>query len=97
MIDRRARIRAFILFALVPLVLLSAVMVDLVYFNRPPGGTSPPALVPGTTPIERVIVLMKENHAFDNYFGTYPGADGLPEGLLVEGVAPFHFTSVRTE
>jgi len=22
---------------------------------------------------------MKENHGFDNYFGTYPGADGIPE------------------
>ena len=26
---------------------------------------------------------MQENHSFDNYFGTYPGADGLPEGLCL--------------
>jgi phospholipase C len=32
------------------------------------------------TPIEHLIVLMQENHTFDNYFGTYPGADGLPAG-----------------
>jgi phospholipase C len=25
-----------------------------------------------------VIVVMMENRSFDNYFGTYPGADGLP-------------------
>jgi len=43
--------------------------------ERPP---TLPILVPGSTPIERVIVLMKENHGFDNYFGTYPGADGIP-------------------
>jgi phospholipase C len=30
------------------------------------------------TPIRHIVVLMQENHSFDNYFGTYPGADGLP-------------------
>ena len=34
--------------------------------------------VPGTTPIRHVVVIMKENHAFDNYFGTFPGVDGIP-------------------
>lgn len=36
------------------------------------------APVPAQTPIEHLIVLMQENHSFDNYFGTYPGADGIP-------------------
>jgi phospholipase C len=31
-----------------------------------------------TTPIEHFVVLMQSNHSFDNYFGTYPGADGIP-------------------
>ena len=31
-----------------------------------------------TTPIRHIIVLMQENHTFDNYFGSYPGADGIP-------------------
>lgn len=35
------------------------------------------------TPIEHFIVLMQENHSFDNYFGTYPGADGIPEGVCM--------------
>lgn len=35
----------------------------------------------GTTPIRHVFVIMKENHAFDNYFGTFPGADGIPSGV----------------
>lgn len=30
------------------------------------------------TPIKHLIVLMQENHTFDNYFGTYPGANGFP-------------------
>jgi phospholipase C len=32
-----------------------------------------------TTPIEHVVLLMQANHSFDNYFGTYPGADGVPK------------------
>jgi phospholipase C len=28
--------------------------------------------------IRHVIVIMQENRSFDSYFGTYPGADGLP-------------------
>ena len=35
------------------------------------------------TPIEHFVVLMQENHTFDNYFGTYPGADGIPEGTCM--------------
>src|SRR5512142_1822036 len=27
-------------------------------------------------PIEHVIIIVKENHTFDNYFGTFPGANG---------------------
>jgi phospholipase C len=32
------------------------------------------------TPIKHLVFVMQENHTFDNYFGTYPGADGIPEG-----------------
>ena len=39
---------------------------------------SRPATQMPTTPIEHFIVLMQQNHSFDNYFGTYPGADGIP-------------------
>jgi len=28
-------------------------------------------------PIENVVILVKENHTFDNYFGTFPGANGV--------------------
>ena len=36
-----------------------------------------------TTPIEHFVVLMQENHSFDNYFGTFPGADGIPAGTCM--------------
>lgn len=29
------------------------------------------------SPISKIVVVLQENHTFDNYFGTYPGADGL--------------------
>src|SRR5215217_6932965 len=28
--------------------------------------------------IQHVIVIMQENRSFDSYFGTYPGANGIP-------------------
>src|SRR5579864_3148325 len=28
--------------------------------------------------IKHVVVIMQENRSFDQYFGTYPGADGIP-------------------
>jgi phospholipase C len=35
------------------------------------------------TPIKHFISLMQENHSFDNYFGSYPGADGIPTGTCM--------------
>lgn len=32
----------------------------------------------GIHKIEHVIVIMQENRSFDDYFGTFPGADGIP-------------------
>jgi phospholipase C len=33
-----------------------------------------------TTPIEHFLFLMQGDRTFDNYFGTYPGANGIPAG-----------------
>lgn len=35
------------------------------------------------TPINHVIVISQGKRSFDNYFGTYPGANGFPENLTV--------------
>ena len=35
----------------------------------------PPA---GIHKIRHVVIIMQENRSFDSYFGTYPGADGIP-------------------
>jgi phospholipase C len=46
-------------------------------------GTPAAAAPSPTTPIEHFVVLMQENHSFDNYFGTFPGADGIPRGTCM--------------
>ena len=33
---------------------------------------------PAIYPIKHVVIIMQENRSFDNYFGTYPHADGIP-------------------
>jgi phospholipase C len=34
-------------------------------------------------PIEHFIFIVQENHSFDNYFGTFPGANGIPDGAAL--------------
>jgi phospholipase C len=63
------------------LVLLSGCMM-----TGRPSAPSRPAASPGSSPatasgihkIQHVIVIMQENRSFESYFGTFPGADGLP-------------------
>jgi phospholipase C len=45
-----------------------------------PGRESPASGigVTGIHKIKHVIIIMQENRSFDSYFGTYPGADGIP-------------------
>ncbi len=43
------------------------------------GGPSGTYVVPaGIHKIKHVVVIMQENRSFDSYFGTFPGADGIP-------------------
>jgi phospholipase C len=56
-------------------------------------GAAPPS---GIHKIRHVVVIMQENRSFDSYFGTYPGADGIPAGVCVPDPAnggcdkPYH-------
>jgi phospholipase C len=38
----------------------------------------PAAQLSGIHKIKHVIIVMQENRSFDSYFGTFPGADGIP-------------------
>ena len=43
-----------------------------------PATAPPPVSEAGIHKIRHVVVIMQENRSFDSYFGTYPGADGIP-------------------
>ncbi len=60
----------------------------------------------GIHKIKHVVVIMQENRSFDNYFGVYPGADGIPmqngvptvcvpDPATKQCVKPFHDTQDR--
>src|SRR5438552_13825125 len=57
---------------------------------------APAAAATGIHKIQHVVVIMQENRSFDSYFGSYPGADGIPKGVCVPNpatggcVRPFH-------
>ena len=61
------------------------------------GGSEQAANAAGVGKIQHFIYIVQENRTFDNYFGTYPGANGIPKGVKLPyrpggppEVAPFH-------
>ncbi|HET7567595.1 MAG TPA: alkaline phosphatase family protein [Gaiellaceae bacterium] len=64
------------------------------------------ATLAGIHKIRHVVVIMQENRSFDSYFGTYPGADGIPmrdgvptvcspDPVTHRCVRPYHDTAAR--
>ncbi len=81
------------------ITLLPAVAAALLVAGRAPTqSAAPPAAPPGLEKIQHFVFIMQENRSFDHYFGTYPGAEGLPSGVCVPDpgggpcVAPSHDT-----
>lgn len=58
----------------------AALMLSLVVV---PAAAADPAAPAPRTPIEHAVFVMGKSHSFDNLFGTYPGADGIPAGACV--------------
>ncbi len=57
--------------------------------------TASAAVPEGIHKIQHVVMIMQENRSFDSYFGTYPGANGIPGNVCLpnpEGgcVSTFH-------
>ncbi len=46
------------------------------------------AAVNNDLPIKHVVVILKENHTFDNYFATFPGAEGSTQCRTTKRVIP---------
>jgi phospholipase C len=70
-----------------------------------PAGPTAAYAAAGATRIKHVVMIMQENRSFDSYFGTYPGADGIPRNAagrftvclpdphVARCAAPYHDTS----
>ena len=75
-----SRLRPYRILAV--LLLGTALLAACTSHNRAetvPGGALGSYVVPpGIHKIKHVIIIMQENRSFDSYFGTYPGADGIP-------------------
>jgi len=72
----------------------AVLLLTLAAMAAPAGAGAAPA--DGIHNIQHVVVIMQENRTFDHYFGTYPGANGIPGGICVPDplhggcVAPYH-------
>jgi phospholipase C len=74
--------------------LFAGIAIALVIATAVPATLVPPAdrsSVPiARSPIQHVVEIMMENHAFDNFFGTFPGVIGFPENVsLPNGAGGF--------
>jgi phospholipase C len=49
------------------------------------GSGSASAPLPGLNAIQHTVFIICENHTFDNYFGAFPGADGVTSGTTSTG------------
>lgn len=56
---------------------LTGVLAQAAHARRPQRHQVRAAFAPGV-PVKHVIEIMIENHTFDNLFGSFPGADGIP-------------------
>src|SRR5215472_18945273 len=60
-----------------------------------PGGQERPQA--GIERIQHIVYIIKENRTFDNYFGTFAGADGATSGTISTGdTIPLGHTPDRT-
>jgi phospholipase C len=79
------------------LAILAAIL--LVCLGASAGADAAP--IDGIHNIQHVVVIMQENRSFDSYFGTYPGANGIPAGVCVPDplnggcVRPSHDPNVK--
>ncbi|MBI1730717.1 phospholipase [Candidatus Acetothermia bacterium] len=60
---------------------LSLLLFLVVAVSALPSSAPLPASPDGIHKIKHVIIIMQENRSFDHYFGTFPGADGIPMSL----------------
>jgi phospholipase C len=57
---------------------LALLLIGTSSLAAPAGGAAATTSAAGIHKIRHVVIIMQENRSFDTYFGTYPGADGIP-------------------
>ncbi len=70
LLSRRSTFSVLALLSLLALAFSSSSFASIVHPDAP-GKTN--------SPIKHVVVIMEENHTFDNFFGTFPGVNGITE------------------
>ena len=53
------------------------------YFTTETKAVTPNSVTKSVTPIKHVIIISQGERSFDNYFGTFPGANGFPKNLTI--------------
>jgi phospholipase C len=71
-------LRPWLVFAAGLIVALLLVGCGISDGNGSSGQASSQEAQTGLQKIKHVVIIMQENRSFDSYFGTYPGADGIP-------------------
>jgi len=66
--------RTILISALVLIVLIGAGV--YLYMNKNASTSSSSSFL--SSKIKHIVIIMQENRSFDSYFGTYPGANGIP-------------------
>ncbi len=62
------------------------------------GSSGPTPDAPPLTPLKHVVIVVKENHTFDNYFGSFPGANGVTQIVTPTGtISPPHATDMTRD
>ncbi|HEV2373741.1 MAG TPA: alkaline phosphatase family protein [Streptosporangiaceae bacterium] len=81
----------------VPLLAAGVLLAGLLAACSTSSSPSHPAGPVGIHKIKHVVIITQENRSFDNYFGTFPGADGIPmkNGVPTVCVPQLHGGCVR--
>lgn len=100
---------SLILIPFVMLVVILCIPIDIstpnIFFTNSYASTTE-GNISNNIPIKHIIVIIQGRHSFDNYFGTFPNADGYPKGIRVPTnpfnsnsssfVEPFHFDGQKS-
>ena len=65
--------------------LVAILLGSLLLISPSPSAQTPPNPQLGINNIQHIVFIIKENRTFDNYFGTFPSADGVTTGTISNG------------